>query len=163
MVAALSRFGSFSNLSLTHSSSTDVHPDTQTFSFYGSTYTSQYLTFTPVETATNEPSGSGYKPLQTPTDAQLAAAAETGQSGIPFLDFGGKFYISGASYDPSVLSERNATGIAQLAADTTTPISHSVLGAANSITAAICAMTGNQPAAVCDSAGVKAAKAAIGI
>ena len=57
MVAALSRFGTFSNLSLTHSASADVYPDTPTFSFYQSTYSSKYLTFTSVETNTNEPSG----------------------------------------------------------------------------------------------------------
>lgn len=163
MVAALSRFGSFSSLSLTTSASEDVYPSTPTFSFYGAEYTSEYLAFTSVETNTNERSGNGYKPLQTPSDAQLAAAAETGQQGIPLLIFGGKYYISGATLDPSVLSERNYSGIAQLMADTSKPISQAVLGAANGITAAICGMTGGKPAAVCDSPGVQAAKTAIGL
>ena len=158
IVAALSRFGSFSNLSLTTSAAQDVFPNTPTFSFYGSTYTSEYLVFTSVETETNDG-----KTLQVPTDDQIAVVKETGKGGIPFLSFGGKYYISGATYDPGVISERNAPGIAQLMADPAHPIAMSVLGAANGITAAICGMTNNQPAAVCESPGVIAAKAAAGI
>ena len=51
----------------THSSVTDGN--IPTVSFYGSTFTSPYLTFTPVETTTNQPSGNFYKPLETPTPA----------------------------------------------------------------------------------------------
>jgi len=163
MVAALSRFGTFSNLKLSRSASEDVYPNTPTFSFYGSTYTSEYLAFTPVETATNEMVDGRYKPLETPTEAQLAAAAEAGQTGIPLLLFGGKYYIGGATFDPAVLEERTMSGIAQLMADPVKPISKAAIGAANGIAAAICGMTGNQPAAVCDSPGVQAAKAAFGI
>lgn len=163
MVAALSRFGTFSGLSLTTSASEDVYPSTPTFTFYGSTYTSDYLTFTPVEQFTNEREGNGYKPLQNLTDAQSAAAAETGQQGFPLQVFGGKYYIAGASFDPGVLEERNYAGIAQLMADPAKPISQAVLGAANGITAAICGMTGGQPAAVCNAPGVQAAKTAFGL
>ena len=112
-----------------------------------------------VETNTNQLKGGSYAPLQELTQEQAAAAQETGQQGIPMLIFGGKLYISGATYSPEIIAERNAPGIAQLMADPTTAISRSVLGAANGITAAICVMTGNQPAAVCDSPGVTAAKA----
>lgn len=163
MVAALSRFGTFTGVSLTTSASEDVYPSTPTFSFYGSTYTSEYLTFTPVETNTNKRAGNGYERLQDPTDAQIAAATESGQTGIPLLLFGGKYFISGATLDPGVLAERNYSGIAQLMADTSKPISQAVLGAANGITAAICGMTGGQPAAVCTSPGVQAAKTALGL
>src|SRR5207245_8284001 len=49
MVVALSHFGSFSGLHFTTSASNDVFPDTHTLSFNGSTYTSAYLRFVPVE------------------------------------------------------------------------------------------------------------------
>ena len=163
IVAALSRFGTFSNLKMTTSAAEDAYPNTPTFSFYGSTYSSEYLTFTSVETNTNKRQGSGYEPLEDPTEAQIAVAVETGQSGIPFLAFGGKFYISGALFDPSLLSKRTAAEIAQLLADPERVLTKAVLGGANSITAAICAMTNNQPAAVCESPGVLAAKAAAGL
>ncbi len=41
------------SLSLSHSSSTDLLPDTPTLTFHGSTFTSRYLTFSPVEETTN--------------------------------------------------------------------------------------------------------------
>ena len=75
MIVALSRFGTFSGLSTVHLSSTDVDPNTPTWSFFQVTYTSKYLTFTPVEMTTNVPdstSPSGYVTLQTPSAAQQA-------------------------------------------------------------------------------------------
>src|SRR5579859_1725803 len=47
MIVALSRFGTFTGLRTVHSSSTDTDPNTPTFTFYKSSYTSQYLAFTP--------------------------------------------------------------------------------------------------------------------
>ena len=70
MLVALSHFGTFANVSQTHSAVSDG--DIPTLSFYGSTYRSPYLTFTPVETTTNQPSGSYYKTLETPTPAETA-------------------------------------------------------------------------------------------
>ena len=110
VAVALSRFGTFSDLSGTHSSSTDVYPDTQTLSFYGSHYTSPYIDFQPVEETTNQPSGGSYATLQVPTAAQNALfsrydvapyASEPGS--IPFVDIGNRYVISGASYSPAVL------------------------------------------------------------
>lgn len=49
LVVALSRFGHFSALPETTSSSSDVYPDTATFTFYGSSYTSSYIDFVPLE------------------------------------------------------------------------------------------------------------------
>lgn len=159
MVVALSRFGTFGSLGVSRSASEDVYPNTPTFTFYGSTYTSEYLAFTAVETATNEPSGSGgYKPLQelTPAQIQVITEANVGSS-IPFLSFGGKYVISGATYDVGVLKGLSALQVARALGDVDSPVGQSVLGAANGITAAICGMTGNQPSTVCESAGVQAA------
>ena len=72
LVLALSRFGSFSDLGLTTSSSTDVYPNTPTFSFHGSTYSSQYLAFDGVETTSNVPNADGYAALDTPTAEEQA-------------------------------------------------------------------------------------------
>ena len=119
MVIALSRFGTFSGLKTTHSSSTDVYPNTQTFSFHGATYQSRWIAFTGVEMQSNQRQGDGYATLDTPTGAQQqilntydrAPYVGTGASssgGIPFIDFGGKFLVSGATYDPSVLQGQTA-------------------------------------------------------
>jgi hypothetical protein len=155
LVAALSRFGTFTNLSLTHSSSADVYPDTQTFSFDGASFTSPYLTFEAVETATNQLGDNGeYQPLETPTPAQEAVWLRLDpKESIPFVDIGGRYLITGATYDPGVLQGRSATQIAAGLADPSTPIARGVLGAANAITAAICEVTGTQPAACRAAAG----------
>jgi hypothetical protein len=162
MIVALSRFGTFSGLSTVHSSSTDVDPNTPTWSFYKSTYTSKYLTFTPVEMTTNVPdssSPSGYVTLQTPSAAQQAlmnkydVAPYTTQNGaIPFIDFGNKYVSIGSPYDPGVLAGLSWSQIATDLKNPSSTVAQAVDGTANYITAAICKMTGNQPASACTSA-----------
>ncbi len=150
MVVALSRFGTFSGLHTVHSSSTDVYPNTPTFTFYGSSYTSKYVTFTPVEETTNIPRGNGYTPLQTPTAAQQALMAQYNSSGsIPFVDFGNKYTIVGASASPQVLAGKSWPTIASSLHDPASPIAQAVLGTANYMTAALCKTTNDQPATVC--------------
>jgi len=158
MVVALSRFGTFSGLSTVHSSSTDQYPNTSTWTFVHATYTSKYLTFTPVEMETNIPSGQGYTNLQTPTSAQQALLAKydappyvpsTDNGAIPFIDFGNEYMISGASYSPQVLQGKSWSQIATALKDPTSPIAEAVDGTANYLTATICKLTGNQPATAC--------------
>ena len=104
LAVALSRFGTFSHLSGTHSASADVYPNTQTLSFYGSSYSSPYVDFQPVEEATNQQVGGSYQALQTPTAAQSSLLTTYDAAGsIPFLDIGNKYVITGASYSPQVL------------------------------------------------------------
>jgi hypothetical protein len=162
MVIALSRFGSFSNLGSTHSSSTDVFPNTATFSFHGATYRSQWIAFSGVETQSNQRQGDSYAPLDklTAEQEQIFATYDappytTSSGGIPFIDFGGKFLVSGVSYDPAVLSGKSADDIASALADPTTAISKGAVGTANTFTAAICSLTGGQPATVCNDATIK--------
>jgi hypothetical protein len=159
MIVALSRFGTFSGLSTIHSSSTDVDPNTPTWSLYKSTYTSKYLTFTAVETTTNVPDSSnpsGYVTLQTPTAAQQAlvnkydVAPYTTQNGaIPFIDFGNKYVSIGTPYDPGVLAGLSWATIASDLSNPNSAVAQAIDGTANYITAAICQLTGNQPASAC--------------
>jgi len=162
MIVALSRFGTFSGLSTVHSSSIDVDPNTPTWTFYKSTYTSKYLTFSPVELTTNVPdssSASGYVNLQTPTPAQQAlqnkydVAPYSSQNGaIPFIDFGNKYLTIGTPYDPGVLAGLSWSQIATDLSNPQSTVAQAIDGTANNITAAICKMTGNQPASACTSA-----------
>jgi len=166
MIVALSRFGTFSGLSTVHSASVngagtaEPYPNTPTFTFHGSTYTSKYLTFTPVETETNVPDKTtgGYTTLEKPTSAQQALLAKydvppyvpAGSNGaIPFIYFGGKAIISGASYSPQVLAGLSWDKIASDLSNPNSPVAKAINGTANYITAAICKMTGNQPASAC--------------
>jgi hypothetical protein len=157
LAVALSRFGTFSNLSGTHSSDSDVYPDTQTLSFYGSSYTSPYVDFQAVEEATNQPAGGSYATLQTPTAAQSALLAKYDAAGtIPFLDIGNRYIISNASYSPQVLQGLSRSQIAAQLNDPSSAVAQAIDGTANDITAAIVAVTGNQPTSVGSSATIAA-------
>jgi thiol-disulfide isomerase/thioredoxin len=154
MVNALSRFGTFKNLGTTHSSSTDIDANTPTFTFYKSTYTSNYINFTSVEEYTNVSNGSGgYTTLQTPTSAeQTIGQAYDPDGSIPFLDFGNKYVEVGnlAPLDPSLLAGKTYSQIAAaMASPSGSTLGEAEDGNANYITAAICKMTNNQPAKAC--------------
>jgi hypothetical protein len=165
MVVALSRFGTFSNLQQTHSAAEDVYPNTQTFSFHGSSYTSPYLVFNGVETTSNQQQGSSYAPLDTPTSDEQSllstydAAPYTSASSagsIPFVYFGGRYLISGASYDPQLLQGKTAEQIASGLSDPNNATTKGIIGTANAITAMLCKLTNNQPTDVCSSAAIQA-------
>jgi hypothetical protein len=152
VVEALSRFGTFSGLTATHSSSSDIYPDTKTFSFYGATYSSTNLDFTSVELETNQPSGSSYTSLQTPTAAQTALLSKydkapyTSQPGsIPFLDIANKYVSVGAGYSPQVLQGLSMQQIAAQLNNPKSTVAIAVDGEANRIVAAITAATGVRP------------------
>jgi Domain of unknown function (DUF929) len=160
MVVALSRFGTFKGLGTTRSASGDVFPNTATWTFYKSSYTSKYLTFSSVEMETNKlaSDGQSYTTLQTPTKAQNALLAKydappyvssSSAGAIPFIDFGNKYMISGASYTPQVLQGKTWSQIATALKNPSSAIAKAVDGTANYMTAAICQLTGNQPASAC--------------
>jgi thiol-disulfide isomerase/thioredoxin len=150
MIVALSRFGTFSGLHTVHSASNDpAAPNTPTFTFYGSHYTSKYLTFTPVEETTNIPQGNSYTPLQQPTSQQQALMNKYDSGGsIPFIDVGNKYVQIGdpQGLDPKTLDGKSWTQIAQALQDPSSPIAQEIDGAANQLTAAIVKVTGHQPA-----------------
>ena len=163
---ALSRFGTWTGLGQTTSSASDIDPNTATLSFHGATLTSRYVSFTGVETTTNQPAGTGYQPLDTPTAAEAALMQtydgppylpSASAGGIPSLDIGGAYVSSGASYDPQLLAGKTHQQIADALKNPANPIAQAIDGAANAITAAICKTTNNQPAAVCAAPGVTAA------
>jgi hypothetical protein len=168
MIVALSRFGTFSGLSTIHSAAVDgagtkePYPNTPTWTFYKSTYTSQYLTFTPVEGETNVPDKANgfYTTLETPTSAQQALlnkydappyVPSGDQGAIPFIDFGNQYMIAGASYNPQVLAGLSWSTIATDLSNPSSAVAKAIGGTANYITAVLCKMTGNQPASACTS------------
>jgi Domain of unknown function (DUF929) len=160
MAVALSRFGTLSPLHGIYSSSTDVDAHTATLTFYKSSYTSNYLTFTPVENETVTKAQ-----LQATTAAQLALWQKYGSSpqglGYPFIDIGNKYVITGPLFDPAVLKGLTWSQIATDLHSPSSPVAQAVNGAANLMTAAICKMTNGQPGSVCTSAAVTKASAAL--
>jgi hypothetical protein len=163
IAVALSRFGTFSNLSATHSASNDIYPDTQTLSFYGSKYSSPYLDFEPVEEATNQAVGGSYATLQQPTAAQANLLTRYDPQGsIPFLDIGNKYVVIGASYSPQVLAGLSQAQIAAQLANPKSPVGRAIDGTANEITAAITQATGHQPSSVASSPVIESIARSLG-
>jgi len=165
MVQALSRFGSFSGVGVTHSSGQDVFPNTPTFTFHGATYTSSVLSFEGVETQTSD-----RKPLDTLTPEQEALITtydappyvpSASKGSIPFIDFGGRYVLSGASYSPAVLQGMTADEVAAALSDPNSAVTKGIIGAANMITATICILTNDQPSNVCANPAVIAFEAQI--
>jgi Domain of unknown function (DUF929) len=162
MISAFSRFGTFTGLTTTHSSSSDSYPNTPTFSFYGSTYTSKYISFTSVELQQNYRTGNSssssvpYVTLQTPTAAQNTIMADydpgSGDGGpIPFIDFGNKYAQVGniSPLTPQLLAGKSWAQVATAMNDPSSTLGSAEDANANYETAAICVLTKNQPATAC--------------
>jgi hypothetical protein len=158
MIVALSRFGTFSGLTTTSSSSTDVYPNTPTFTFHNATYTSQYIEFASVETTDRN-----QQRLETPTQAQLALVSKYDTSGsIPFIDIGNRYVASGAMYLPDVLSGMSWQAVADAVQQPDSAQAKAILGSANLITASICRLTADQPASVCSGTAIQAIEKKLG-
>lgn len=156
---ALSRFGTFTGLGKSASGpAPEVYPDTPTVTFHGSTYASDYVVFSPVETATSEGA-----PLEQPSQAQLKLLDAFGSNGaIPFLDIGGLYVKNGASIGPDLFSNQGMTTVTEVLdslSDPADPVGQAINGSANVITAAICETAGGEPADVCGANAVEVAAA----
>ena len=162
LVQALTRFGTFSNLSPTTSGAApEAYPDTPTFTFVGSTFTSSYITFTPVEIA--DRTG---QPLQqmTADQQQLLKVYDappyvpaSSKNAIPFLDIGGVYLQTGSAFGVELLQGMSLEQIAGSLASSSSKTGQAIDASANLMTAAICEVTSGQPAAVCTAPGVVAA------
>jgi len=158
LIVALSHFGEFSGLSTSRSPTFDNVPPVDGWTFYGSSYTSRYLSFAPVETYSNvlvspkaDPADkTSYRRLQRLTTAEQAVFSRfDGEGQTPFIDFGGTSTSIGSDFPPTVL-----TGLtwSVIAADLRRPASTpgaAILFSAAVLTAELCRLTGNRPAAAC--------------
>jgi thiol-disulfide isomerase/thioredoxin len=171
MIAAMSRFGRFSDLTYSRSSSVDVFPATPTFSFYGGHYNSDHIAFQSVELASEVLMANGqYQPLETPTSTQEALlnkydappyVPQQGTGGIPFILVGGRYMWSGSPFSPQVLAGRTQADIAATLPQGSGPAAQAILANANILTAAICAVDGNQPTEVCSDPVIRSAMEAL--
>jgi hypothetical protein len=157
IIAALSRFGTYNKLYDMESASNDIGPNTPTFSFYGTTYSSQYLVFKSWEVYTRD----GH-PLETVPTAEQAIFKKYQPGGqIPFMNIGNKFVVLGSAFDPRDLSGLTREDIAGGLTNPHNPVTQAIITAANYFTASICATTKSAPASICNSAGVQAAATAM--
>ncbi|HLX39131.1 MAG TPA: DUF929 family protein [Ktedonobacteraceae bacterium] len=164
IVVALSRFGTFQNLGETTSSSTDSYPNTATFTFYQSSYSSAYIDFVSIENGDRQ-----RNTLQTPDTAEQQILTTYNVGGYPFMDIGNRYLIENPSYDPTVLRTNQQDSSSQpltqqqIASQLSTEntLSKNVLGVANYLTAAICSITKNQPSQVCSDTTIQSIETSI--
>jgi len=88
-----------------------------------------------------------------------------GTGTFPFVDVDNRLVVSGSGigFSPGVLQGKS---MSQIATDLTKPTNadtQAVLGAANTLSAEICAATGGRPVAVCTSPGVRAGASRLGL
>ena len=153
LIGALSRFGTFTGVTETTSSSTDVHPNTPTFSFKDAKFTSDVVAFQAIETQDREG-----KPLQTLDGENLALFQKFNPGGgIPWVTYGGTHATDGATVDANAFEGKTYDQIIAGIQDPTSDIGKTVTPAINMITAQICSQTDGKPANVCTSQGVQSA------
>jgi uncharacterized protein DUF929 len=148
LIMALMRFGNFTNLSYMLSSSTDVYPDSPTFTFYGSSYKSNYIVFQGFE---QEDRSQG--PLMTVPSNYTGVFSQFGSS-YPFIDFGNRYTMSGSLFFPDQLDGKNWTQIIHLLSSNST-LSNEVITSENAMTAAICKVATSAPISVCGNGSVQ--------
>ncbi len=167
IVAALSRFGTFSSLGSVTSSSKDVYPGTPSFSFDGSSYSSPYIGFEEIELASTQTDSQGqYLLLQSPNATEAAIIGHYDNSSVlgtgwntgavPFLDIDNTAIFAGSAFSPALLAGQSAQQVAAGLSNSSLTATRAIVASANVISAEICRATGQQPASVCSSPGVTA-------
>ncbi|MDG6942769.1 MAG: DUF929 family protein [Nitrososphaerota archaeon] len=154
IIVALSHFGKFTGLEYMLSSSTDVNPNTPTFTFAHANYTSGYISFVAVE----EYGRAGTSDVrQTLTSAQTSLVAQydtcsaTGTTGgIPFIDIANQYAVNcGAQFQLPAIAGGNWSQVASVLNDPSSSYAQLIDGAANYLISAICNVDGGQPGSVC--------------
>lgn len=172
LVVALSRFGRFTRLYDTVSSPSSVFPSIQTFTFTGVRYASRYVTLTGVELYSNGTDADGsfariaeLSPAQQALVDRYRALAPPGTlaGDHPFVDIGNRVATATSAFSPSLLVRQSQASIAGDLAEAQNPAGQAIIAAANQLTAGICDVTGQQPARVCTSKGVRSAASAMGL
>jgi len=159
LIVALSRFGTFSGLTTSRSAYFDDIPPIDGWTFYGSSYTSPYLAFVPVETSSNvliinaktgKIGKNSYRLLQRLTPAQQSIFGKFDKLGqTPFLDFGGRATLLGSGVAPDTLVGKTWSQIAADLRHPRTPAGLVIRASADMLTDEFCQLTGDRPAVAC--------------
>jgi hypothetical protein len=161
MIVALSQFGTFSNLHLMQSVASKP-ARVRTFTFFGSSYRSRYISFVPVEVWSNVPKPPGLAPLQKLTHPQALLvhrfdpAVET-----PFIDIANRFITDRSTVSPKLIAHRSWTQIAGALTDPSNVSTQAIAGEAEVMTAEVCEATGGSPQSICSSTIVQQYEAAL--
>ena len=159
LIVALSRFGRFTGLATSRSPEFDHIAPVDSWTFYGSHYTSSYLAFVPVERYSNvllnakaNPNArESYRKLQQLTPAQQTILAKYDKPGsTPFLDFGNRaVQIGSGLIPPQLMTGKSWPQLAAALRQPKTDLGAVMLYEADSLTAELCRLTGDRPASAC--------------
>jgi Domain of unknown function (DUF929) len=170
LIVALSRFGHFSGLHDTQSAGSSVFSDIQTFTFQNVGFTSPYLSFVAVELYSDELNPNGtYVRTATLTAQQAAlvnrygAAPRRSSTPIPFLDIANRMVATTAAFSPGLLTRQSQSDLVAALEMPHHAAGQAMVIAANQLTVGLCMATGQRPASVCASKGVRAEAAALGV
>lgn len=164
LLVALGRFGTFAGVNEIRSASYPPIPPLDSWTFYGSSYRSKYLTFVPVETYSNVLVSAKANPLKatsyrlldklTPAQRVLMNAADKTHA-TPFTDFGGQAVMIGSPFFPQTLEHLTWSQLISALRAHRGAAAQAVIGAADYITAELCTLTRDRPATACP-ASIKA-------
>lgn len=161
MIVALSQFGTFSNLHLMQSTPTE-RPQVRTFTFFGSSYHSPYISFVPVEVISNVPQGFRFAHLQPLTASQNALLSAFDPSReTPFIDVANSFIGIDSTVLPQLVGGMSWTQIASSLKHPTSVSAQAIGGEAEVLTAEICEATSGNPQSVCSAPVVNEYEAAL--
>jgi hypothetical protein len=170
LITALSRFGTFTGLRTMQSAPNDSYPRTQTFEFKTATYSSPYLSTTLIEMYGQEKATHARPIITKPNKAEIKliekydkSSATSSAGTIPFTDFGNKIFFAGAAFSPTPLQGLSRATIAASLKNSSNGVTQLIIGTANYMSAAVCAIDGGKPGSVCHSSGVQAAAKALNL
>lgn len=159
LIVALSRFGQFTGLTTSRSTEFEHIAPVDSWTFYGSHYTSSFLSFVPVEqysnvlvnAKANPDARESYRKLQKLTPAQQALFARYDKSrATPFLDFGNYAAQTGSGLIPAqLMTGKSWRQLAAALRQPSTDLGSALLTEADSLTAELCRLTGDLPASAC--------------
>jgi hypothetical protein len=161
MIVALSQFGTFSNLQLMQSTPAEP-PEVSSFTFFGSSYRSPYVSFVPVEVISNVPQGFGFAPRQRLTHSQKALISSFDPPAqVPFIDVGNRFIRVDSTVQPYLVGGLSWTQLTSSLRHPTSIPAQAIAGEAEVLTAELCEATNGKPAKVCSTTVVKQYEAAL--
>ncbi len=155
LVVALEQFGTFSNLRLGESATTE-HPFVRSFTFSGARYSSPYLSLDAVELTSDLSGPGGFRPLGRLTPAQARVVRDLDTRGIaPFIDVANQFADVGATVSPDLAQGLSWSQLAASVGRPRTRSGQAIAATAEVLTAEICRATRGAPASICASAAVQ--------
>jgi len=153
LITALERFGNFTNLHYMTSASDEG--DYATFTFVGSSYSSNYIAFRPYEAS--DRAGNALQSVP----SNYSAAWSSYGSGFPFINLADTYviHVSLLAF-PDILAGKNWTTILN-EIGISDSVGLQIREAANLLTGMICKVTQGSPAAVCSASGIASSVSAI--